>query len=70
MVPDAEPGGGRVRIFSEKLDFRRKARPRVDDDNLDHAPGGGQVRIAQDHPPVGWRGTSLGNVPDGSEGTV
>lgn len=26
-------------------DFRRRARPRVDDDNLDHEPGGGGVRI-------------------------
>lgn len=43
---DHQPGGGNVRIFSEKLEFRRKAKPRVDDARGAH--------LSRGHPRPQW----------------
>ena len=32
-----------VKIVNETPTFRAKAKPQVDDDNLNHVPGGGKV---------------------------
>jgi len=49
---DHQPGGGNVRIFSEKLEFRRKAKPRVDDARGAH--------LSRGHPRPQWeRGVEI-----------
>ncbi|XP_015918169.2 microtubule-associated protein tau-like [Parasteatoda tepidariorum] len=41
-----QPGGGKIKIFSEKLNFRENAEAKVGSlDNADHVPGGGNVEI-------------------------
>ena len=41
-----KPGGGNVRVSSQKLEFKEKAASKVGSkDNLQHKPGGGDVKV-------------------------
>ena len=42
-----KPGGGNVKVSSQKLEFRERATSKVGSkDNLQHKPGGGDVKVS------------------------
>ena len=41
-----KPGGGNVKVSSQKLEFKERATSKVGSrDNLQHKPGGGDVKV-------------------------
>lgn len=56
------PGGGDVKIESQKLNFKEKAQAKVGSlDNVGHLPAGGAVKVVRGQQGrEGWRGTQPG----------
>lgn len=59
------PGGGDVKIESQKLNFKEKAQAKVGSlDNVGHLPAGGAVKVANGTK-LGGRLCSQGGIPAG-----